>query len=227
MKKHGTLFSWIRTTGSAKREPKAIIRKEDFQEGTPSLGNRPATIAKPAGSSSRCLVGPSVPGSLNECLNRTECRNLPPIAGAHVFGIWQCPDSSEVKTIGVPASANRRVIAQPTMRVPCASVVEKFEMLVAEIKQHTPKTRGIGSSPRTVRVLPPVMLSSGIVKHGKQPDHLLNGAALSSNQQSIALDTPPVRRPMDRTVAALKLTRDVIPNPLPIDVHQAVHVLVV
>ena len=75
------------------------------------------------------------------------CCKLASELGAHVSSLWQRADPPEVKTVGIPASANRRLVAQLTICVPCASVMEKLEMFVPDVEQHAPKTRGVGRSP--------------------------------------------------------------------------------
>ena len=74
------------------------------------------------------------------------CCNLSPEPGAHVSGLWLSADPTEVKTVGIPARGNRWLVAQPTLCVCCASVMEKPEMFVTDVEQHASKTRGVGRS---------------------------------------------------------------------------------
>ena len=66
--------------------------------------------------------------------------HLAPEFGAHVFSLWLHTNPPEVKSVGIPTSTDGRVIAQLTMRMPCAGVLEKFEMLIANVVQYPSKT---------------------------------------------------------------------------------------
>ncbi|NBV20997.1 MAG: hypothetical protein EBS05_03250 [Proteobacteria bacterium] len=70
--------------------------------------------------------------------------------------------------------------------------MEKLEILVTDIEQHTPKTRGMGRTSCAVRVIPTVMHSASIVEHCEQADHLFNGSAARGYKQTVALNSTPV-----------------------------------
>jgi len=79
--------------------------------------------------------------------------------------LWKYPDPSEIEPVGVPTGANGRVIAQATVRVPCAGVMKKFEMLIVQVEQHTAKARGISRTSGTMRIVRTVVFTPGIVEH--------------------------------------------------------------
>src|SRR5262245_45752820 len=109
--------------------------------------------------------------------------NLAPELRAHVSGLRPHPHSSKVKSVGVPASTNRRVLTQTAMGVPCASVVEKLEVRVAQLEQHTTQPGGIGCAPCAVGIVPTIMLSSRIMEDREQAHDLLDGSTPFGDQQ--------------------------------------------
>jgi hypothetical protein len=87
--------------------------------------------------------------------------------GAHVLGLWVNANATEIEPVGIPASADGRVLAQLAMRMPGAGVVEKFEMRFAQVKQDSSKGRSIGCTACTVCVIPAVMFPPGIMENGE------------------------------------------------------------
>ncbi len=65
-------------------------------------------------------------------------------------------------------------------------------MLVADVEECPAETRCIGRSSSTVLVVPAVMLPTRIVKHGEQPDNLLDRSTPSRNEQTVTLDATPM-----------------------------------
>lgn len=158
-------------------------------------------------------------GSLKKRISGSICGNLTTETGAHEFNRRRDANTAKIKPVGIPTSANSRVVTQPAVCVPCAGVVQKLEVLVSEIEQYAALTGGVGSPASTMGVVPAIMVSPRIVKHREQTNDFLNRTALGSDEQAVALDSAPMRGSVDRISVALKLSRDNFPNALPIRVH--------
>src|SRR5690349_1348894 len=61
-----------------------------------------------------------------------------------------------------------------------------------------------------------VVLPTGVVENCEQPNDFLDRAASGCNEQPIAFDSTPVRRTVDGIAIALKFTRDVLPDAVPL-----------
>jgi hypothetical protein len=147
------------------------------------------------------------------------CCNFSSKLGAHIFDHWLHANTTKVKAIRIPTSANCRIVAQLTVRMPFACVSQEIEMFVAEVEQCASETRGIGCSKPAVLLIPSIMLSTRIVEHCEQPNYLLDCSAPCCNKQTVAFNPTPVRWSMYRVTVTLKLPRDMLPNAFPIVAH--------
>ena len=119
--------------------------------------HRTHKLKKPPGDGAPLLV------AAQRAATSQRCCDLASELSAHVGGIWFRAHSSEVESVGIPASPNGRVIAQLTVGVPCAGVVEQVEMLVAEVKEHATQTRSVGRAACPVGVVASVVVASVVV----------------------------------------------------------------
>src|SRR5262249_15808021 len=131
-------------------------------------------------------------GALNKRLDRTVFGNLAPYFGAHVTGLRLDANPPKIKSVCVPARTNRWIIAQLGMGVPFAGVIEKLEVLLAELEKHAPQTGSISRPPRAMTLVPAIVHATRIVEDGEQTYHLLDSAITRRDKQAIALDPSPM-----------------------------------
>jgi len=70
--------------------------------------------------------------------------------------------------------------------------MKKLKMFVGEVKQHTPKTRGVRGPPCAVCIVPTIVLSARVVKHCEQTNNPYQCARSRREQQRVALHTTPM-----------------------------------
>lgn len=158
-------------------------------------------------------------GRLNERLNGATRRDLTPEVGAHKSWVWGDADSAEVESVGVPASANSRIVVVIAVGVPDASVLEKLKAVVRKVVSCASKGRGILRASCSVSVVPSIVLAAAVVEESEKPNHGDVGPCTCGEQESIALDTAPMVRTMNGIARRVKLLGDELPEMVKIIVH--------
>lgn len=109
------------------------------------------------------------------------------------------------------------------MSVPPTGVLQQVKMRITQIEENSPKACRVCSPAFAMLIIRAVILAPRIVKDGEEPYHLNNRSIAGGNFECVSLDPSPVAWPVNRIRIALKLSDDVIPKGIKIDLNNFSH----
>src|SRR4051812_41938305 len=107
-----------------------------------------------------------------------------------------------------------------SLGVPNAGIVKKREEIVRQFVSTPPKTGRILRSPRTVTVVPSIILAPAVVEESEEADHRYIRTCPRREQKPVPLHPPPVVRPVNGMTLHMHLAGHNLPKTIKINIHR-------